>query len=426
MTYTYDTWGNITEKKIYAYTTATNPGTPTSTIPYSYTNSTWGDQLTSYNGQTISYDAMGTPTSYRGKTLTWNGKELTGVTGTATYTYDMNGLRTTKTVGGTTTNYFYNNTVLMGLTTGTTYLLFSYDAAGLVQAVNCNGTYYYYLRNGQGDIVKIIDGSGNAVVEYTYDSWGKPLSCTGTLATTLGTLNPFRYRGYVYDEETQWYYLKSRYYDPETCRFISADVYLSTGQGVLGYNCYEYCLDNPLCQYDPFGTCSYFLFWKIRDCGEPNCPDSKYYEPPAKYIFDEYRKTTCLGYVLEYIYQARGKPIPDKMRLKSWNNKEDPFTADNVATKFINLANSLDGVKAEKTVSLAWAHHEDNEIVVAAVVPKDGSDYHFYVYVGEYQWADKSRRHRSRFGAFSPDELENDNHVAYIKVKVININTPIQ
>ena len=72
---------------------------------------------------------------------------------------------------------------------------FSSDAAGNAAAVDHNGTYYYYLRNGQGDIVKIVDGSGNTVVEYTYDSWGKPLSCTGTLATTLGVLNPFRYRG---------------------------------------------------------------------------------------------------------------------------------------------------------------------------------------------------------------------------------------
>ena len=89
---------------------------------------------------------------------------------------------------------------------GTDILRFSYDAAGLVSMVEYekpNETaQYYYLRNGQGDIVKLIDGNRNTVVEYAYDSWGKPLSCTGTLATTLGVLNPFRYRGYVYDEET--------------------------------------------------------------------------------------------------------------------------------------------------------------------------------------------------------------------------------
>ena len=69
-------------------------------------------------------------------------------------------------------------------------------------------------------------------------AWGKAISVTGTLATTLGANQPFRYRGYVYDEETGFYYLQSRYYDPTTCRFISADVYLSTGQGVIGNNCF--------------------------------------------------------------------------------------------------------------------------------------------------------------------------------------------
>ena len=79
------------------------------------------------------------------------------------------------------------------------------------------------------------------------------LSCTGTLATTLGLDQPFRYRGYVYDMETGWYYLQSRYYSPETCRFISADVLLSTGQGVLGHNCFAYCLGNPVSSCDPLG-----------------------------------------------------------------------------------------------------------------------------------------------------------------------------
>jgi RHS repeat-associated protein len=83
------------------------------------------------------------------------------------------------------------------------------------------------------------------VVEYAYDTWGKKVSTTGSLAGTLGLFQPFRYRGYVYDFETGFYYLQSRYYDPTTGRFISADILLSTGQGVLGHNCYAYCLDNP-------------------------------------------------------------------------------------------------------------------------------------------------------------------------------------
>ena len=114
-------------------------------------------------------------------------------------------------------------------------------------------TTYYYLRNAQNDIVKIIYGSGNTVVQYTYDSWGKPISTTGSLSATLGANQPFRYRGYVYDAETGWYYLQSRYYDPTIARFVSADVYLSTGQGVLGHNAFAYCLNNPVNMSDDSG-----------------------------------------------------------------------------------------------------------------------------------------------------------------------------
>ena len=87
-----------------------------------------------------------------------------------------------------------------------------------------------------------------------FDSWGKLLSTSGSLASTLGKNNPFRYRGYVYDEETGFYYLQSRYYNPEVGRFISSDVLLSTGQGVLGHNAYAYCLNNPCRLSDSEGS----------------------------------------------------------------------------------------------------------------------------------------------------------------------------
>ena len=131
--------------------------------------------------------------------------------------------------------------------------LYSYDANGQLVSVNYNGTEYYYLRNGQTDIVGLMDASGTRVVEYTYDAWGKLISTTGTLASTLGADNPFRYRGYYYDTETGLYYLMTRYYDPEVCRFISADVYMSTGQGVLGGNMFAYCLNSPLIYDDDQG-----------------------------------------------------------------------------------------------------------------------------------------------------------------------------
>ena len=93
--------------------------------------------------------------------------------------------------------------------------------------VTFNGTAYAYLYNLQGDVIALIDSNGKKVVEYKYDAWGRILSKTGTMASTLGTLNPFRYRGYVYDEETGLYYLRSRYYNPEWDRFVNADANLN-------------------------------------------------------------------------------------------------------------------------------------------------------------------------------------------------------
>ncbi len=65
-----------------------------------------------------------------------------------------------------------------------------------------NGVPYAYVKSLQGDIVAILDEKGNTVVSYGYDAWGAPLWCTGELAETLGKVQPFRYRGYVFDEET--------------------------------------------------------------------------------------------------------------------------------------------------------------------------------------------------------------------------------
>ncbi len=103
-------------------------------------------------------------------------------------------------------------------------------------------------------MVAILDDTGNPVVEYTYDAWGNLLSTTGSMANTLGGSNPLRYRGYVYDTETELYYLQSRYYDPEIGRFINADVYVSTGQGALGNNMFAYCRNNPVKRVDVSGT----------------------------------------------------------------------------------------------------------------------------------------------------------------------------
>ena len=120
-------------------------------------------------------------------------------------------------------------------------------------SVSYNGTEYFYLKNAQGDVTGLVDSTGAKVVHYTYDPWGKTWSASGTLATTLGTFNPLRYRGYVYDTETGLYYLNSRYYNPTWGRFINADGFVSTGQGISGNNMFAYCGNDPVNRYDPDG-----------------------------------------------------------------------------------------------------------------------------------------------------------------------------
>ena len=154
---------------------------------------------------------MGNPTRYFGATMTWAGKQLKywGKSGKyVNFAYNEDGIRTLKNSNGVVTNYYYNGSLLIGMTVGsgssTRILRFSYDASGNAVAVDYstdNGSTfntYYYLRNAQNDIVKLIDKTGATVVEYRYDSWGKLLSTSGSLASTLGKNNPFRYRGYVY------------------------------------------------------------------------------------------------------------------------------------------------------------------------------------------------------------------------------------
>ena len=162
-------------------------------------------------------------------------------------------MRIRRTNGTVTYGYVYNGSQLSQMTVGSNTLNFSYDANGVPMSVSYNGTTYYYATNLQGDVMAILDASGSPVVTYTYDAWGKPLTVTGALATTLGTHNPLRYRGYVYDTETELYYLQSRYYNPNTGRFLNADAFTSTGQGFTGNNMFAYCGNNPVNRSDPTG-----------------------------------------------------------------------------------------------------------------------------------------------------------------------------
>ena len=230
------------------------------TVTYSYDDSEWKDLLTAYNGQEITYDAIGNPLSYKnGFTFTWkNGRRLATATANGkslSFEYDDSGYRTQKKVNGVATDYLLDGDKIVSQIYNNQQIWFDYDAAGTRHAMEYNGNNYYYYYNLQGDVIGLYDSDLNSVVQYSYDSWGKLLSVTGSLAETVGKANPFRYRGYYYDSETELYYLNSRYYDPETGRFVNADGYVSGPEKVIqGYNLFVFCDNNPVNKVDDSGN----------------------------------------------------------------------------------------------------------------------------------------------------------------------------
>ena len=210
--YTYDNAGNITSVKtvtesssgdhtLFARLPPLNPpGSTVTTVNLTYSDSQWGDLLTSYDGTTITYDEIGNPLSYyngSAYTFTWEGRQLVGAvkgSNILTFVYNDEDIRTSKTVNGVT------------------------------------HTYYSYT-----------------------DAWGNHNDYTTVNASEGAQYNPFRYRGYYYDTDLGMYYLQSRYYDAKICRFINADGYVSTGQGLTGYNMFAYCSNNPIMHIDPSG-----------------------------------------------------------------------------------------------------------------------------------------------------------------------------
>ena len=263
--YAYDTAGNIRN--------ITKDGTVTKS--FGYTNPSWPDLLTSvtangatkdilYEGQSQTSDlpSSGNPiTYYNGKdyTFTWTkGRQLASATvdgKQVSYTYDMSGVRTSKTVNGTTYNYTTLSGKVMRQQWDGKTLEFVYDDGNQPFAMIYNdgstSTLYYYVLNAQGDVIALLNANGKLAASYDYDAWG---NCTvyDSSDAAIGDLNPLRYRGYYYDAETGFYYLQSRYYDPAICRFINADGLFT--DGFVGSNLFAYCVNDPVNTVDPTGN----------------------------------------------------------------------------------------------------------------------------------------------------------------------------
>lgn len=274
--YEYDGQGNIKYRYTYAYrktTPTSNLTSPTQTDSYTYATTNdglWGDVLKYYNGVELCYDDSGNPTTYaNGQTysLSWsNGRQLiSGSVGNKSfsYTYDSDGLRTSKTVNGTTYKYYWNdNRQLSAMTWINGYVLIHYDCQDLPYSITVKDSdgvqVYYYITNLQGDVIGLASAAtGNWAVTYEYDAWGKLISKQAYSSGYAGAYqyNPLTYRGYIYDEETGFYYLQTRYYDPTVGRFINGDNlwYLGVSGTLLSLSLFAYCENNPISNVDPYG-----------------------------------------------------------------------------------------------------------------------------------------------------------------------------
>ena len=174
------------------------------------------------------------------------------------FAYDHNGLRTQKKVtkaNGTveTTDYTLHGKLVTHLRKGNNEMHFYYDGLKQPAFVKFNEHIYSYVHSLQGDIVALLDSDGNLVVEYIYDVWGNLLKTTGSLADTIGRYNPFRYRGYLWDEEVGAYCLEKRCYMPSMCRFLNADEAISCDYMLLYTNVYTYCINIPTSFADSTG-----------------------------------------------------------------------------------------------------------------------------------------------------------------------------
>lgn len=268
--YEYDNAGNITAVKTCYLAIEGETPTVISTNTYSYSTGSWGDLLTSYKGTAITYDEIGNPVSYfngSSYTFTWSGRQLVGAVkgnDTFTFTYNEEGIRTSKTKNGVTTTYYLNGSRIMAEETNGNLTVYLYDESGSPIGMQYHaataGEYewevYWYEKNLQGDIVAVYSETGQLLISYKYTAYGTFwMSQSNGGFSTQAANNPFTYRGYYFDRDLNLYCLGTRYYDYNTCRFINADVMMSGANGSLdGYNLFVYCFNNPVMLTDEDGA----------------------------------------------------------------------------------------------------------------------------------------------------------------------------
>ena len=402
--YTYDLGGNILKKERFAYADTT---TPLETITYEYGDANWRDKLTAVNGNAIAYDAIGNPLSDGTWTYTWqNGRQLqkmqkSGVT--AEFVYNADGLRVQKTVNGVATKYTLHGKNVVHMTSGADELHFFYDAQNRPAVVVYNGTAYAYVKSLQGDVIAILDAAGNVVVSYVYDAWGAPIGKSGSMAETLGSVQPFRYRGYVFDEKTGLYYLRSRYYNPQWGRFVNADKLVSTFQKSSKHNLFSYCGNSVISYMDPdglFAIQGLLLAGVLAACTLllSGCAAKTDYGAASTYKPTTSTKYNCYAYALGETEWKYVGGSPDAVQ---------DFSVENVAQMVLDDAKA-DG-RSMRIIDSYDSPINPNEYRIALRTGE--ADYHFMLQHSDGSWSHKPSSLPSRLIAGdNPSEIAWDGY----------------
>ena len=254
----YDNVGNIISYKIYE----NDSDILIKDDNYVYDNDTWPDLLTQINDELITYDNIGNPLTIGNKTLTWmNGRELVGYIdneNNITYKYDENGYRIQKNINGNSILYVLEGNKIIFENRNQTMIYYIYQGDKILGFKYAGKTYYYH-KNIFDDILGILDENNNEIVKYKYDIWGGLVDIVDESNIGLGIINPFRYRSYYYDSETNLYCLGKRYYNPAIKRFLNRDnldILDATLISLTDLNLFSYCDNNPIMRTDASGN-----FW---------------------------------------------------------------------------------------------------------------------------------------------------------------------
>ena len=251
--YEYDGGGNIVAVKSfnYSYGIPANELNKYESQENYFYNDKFKDQLIRVRGKDITYDDVGNPIRYMNKySMKWSfGNKLSEIDNEsgkkiAEYKYDMNGRRVCKNTGDSITKYYYDEDKLILQKNDKEAIWFNYDVYGIPIGFKYNGVQYIYNTDEQGSITGIYNTAGKKIVEYIYNGWGEIVNQSGD--KEIAQINPLRYRGYYYDEESGFYYLNNRYYASSIKRMINMDRYTDTGFGMFSHNMYAYCDNTPV------------------------------------------------------------------------------------------------------------------------------------------------------------------------------------